>query len=72
MSVRRERCEQLLVNAATHDLTTDERQELDTILLQNPQWQDDSFELAAAALFLALQNQVEVMPENLRQRLKGA
>ena len=72
MSDRRQRCEQLLADQATHDLSAAERQELDGILLQNPEWGDESFELAAAALHLALQPRVEVMPEHLRQRLKGA
>ena len=72
MSDRRERCEQLLADQATHDLSAAERHELDGMLLQNPEWGDDSFELAAAALHLALQPHVEVMPEHLRQRLKGA
>lgn len=72
MSDLRERCEQLLADQATHDLSAAEGHELDSILLQNPEWGDDSFEIAAAALHLALQPQVEAMPEHLRQRLKGA
>jgi hypothetical protein len=72
MSDRRERCEQLLADQATHDLNAEESRELDRLLRQNPHWRDDGFELAAAALHLALQQQLEVMPAHLRQRLKGA
>jgi hypothetical protein len=67
----RARYEQLLVDEATHDLTEGTRRELDQIVLRHPEWLDDSFELAAAALHLAMQQQVAVMPEHLRQRLKG-
>ena len=68
----RQRYQQLLADEATHDLTTETRKELDGILRQHPEWRDDTFELAAAALLLAMQEQVDVMPEHLRQRLKGA
>jgi len=72
MSPHRQRYEQLLVDAATHDLTPEDRQELDSILRQNPEWRDDSFEIAAAALHVAMQSHLERMPEALRQRLRGA
>ena len=66
----RERYEQLLADEATHDLTAETREELDRISLQHPDWQDDTFELAAAALHLALQEPVELMPDDFRQRLR--
>ena len=52
MNDQRRRCEQLLADQATHDLSEAERQELECILLQHPEWRDETFELAAAALHL--------------------
>ena len=68
----RQRYEQLLADEATHDLTAETRKELDHLIARHPDWCDDTFELAAAALHLAMQERVDVMPEHLRQRLKGA
>jgi hypothetical protein len=67
----RERYEELLIDEATGDLTPETRQELDALLLLHPDWLDDSFEIAAAALLVAMQPQLDVMPDDLRQRLKG-
>ena len=67
-----ERYEQLLADEATHDLTAETRKELDYLIRLHPDWHDDTFELAAAALLLAMSQPVDAMPEHLRQRLEGA
>lgn len=69
MSASRQRCLELLADRATGDLDVARRLELDTILRQHPEWDDDAYELAAAALDLALAGQAPAMPDSVRQRL---
>jgi hypothetical protein len=70
MRDRKLRCEELFADRATHDLDAAARRELDEILMQHPEWEEESFELAAAALDLALQPSLEVMPDKVRKRLQ--
>jgi hypothetical protein len=69
MNDARLRCEELLIDRATHDLDAAAREELDALLRAHPEWDDDSFELAASAFDLALGADIEPMPESLRNQL---
>ncbi len=69
MSALHERCLALLADRATRDLDDAGRRELDAILREHPEWDDDGFDLAAAALDLALHPTISSMPESVRQRL---
>lgn len=69
MNDARLRCEELLIDRATHDLDAEAREELDVLLREHPEWDDDSFELAASALDLALQPDIQPIPDTLRVQL---
>ena len=69
MNRRRVRFEQLLADRATGDLTPAAQAELQQILSDYPEWEDQSFELAAAALIVAMAEELEAMPDEVRQRL---
>lgn len=69
MNPARERCIELLIDRATHDLSAAGRSELEAILREHPEWDDDGFELAAASLDLAAAPETQTMPEAVRQQL---
>jgi hypothetical protein len=69
MNGLRQRCIELLADRATRDLDDDRRRELNAILHQHPEWDDDSYELVAAALDLAIASEASTMPGSVRQRL---
>ena len=70
MSESHERVQDLLSMRATEGLSYGDERELDALLLQNPEWDDDGFELAAAAIQLAWTERLE-MPLALRQRISS-
>lgn len=65
----RDRVEQLLAERATEGLDADRAAELDRLLAAHPEWADDTFDLAAAAIDQALSGPPEAMPGELRDRL---
>jgi hypothetical protein len=66
---RRARLESLLATEATQGLTPAETDELDTLLAAFPDEDPDGFELAAAAVHLALVGSSEKMPSRLAEKL---
>ena len=66
-----DRLQELLAARATQGLDDAGQQELQRILTAHPEWEDDGFDLAAAALDLALQQEVTEMPRALKQRLQA-
>lgn len=65
----RDRLKELLAWRATHDLNAAEELELEGLLAEHPDWEDEGFELAAAALELAWADEAEPLPEHLRRKL---
>ena len=70
-AVLRRRLQELLAVRATQGLDAAERQELEAILKVHPDWDDEGYDLAAAALDLALQSQPPELPTALQQRLQA-
>jgi hypothetical protein len=66
---RRARLEELLGIEATQGLSPNEANELDTLLAAFPDEDPDGFELAAAAVHLALNGPSEEMPARLAEKL---
>ena len=69
---RRARLEELLGMEATQGLSSAEETELDTLLAAFPDEDPDGFELAAAAIHLAVLGDPEEMPARLAERLHMA
>lgn len=65
-----DRINDLLIERATHGLPPEQAAELKALLAQNPGAGTDQFELAAAALDLAMTDaSVEAMPEHVKRRI---
>ena len=69
MTPTRARLEELLGTEATQKLTAAEEAELDALLVAFPDQDPDAFELAAAAVHLALLDPTEEMPTSLAEKL---
>lgn len=67
----RDRITMLLAERATEGLDAARRSELERLLAEHPEWADDTFELAAAAIDEALAGPTEPLPDHLRARLKA-
>ena len=65
------RFQELLIDRATQGLDAGERRELERILETHPEWDDEGFDLAAAALDLALQRHVPDIPPAVKRRLEA-
>lgn len=65
-----ERLHDFLADRATVGLDADAQRQLRTLLQVHPDADDDSFEVAAAALYLALAGTSEAAPPALRLRLE--
>lgn len=63
------RARDLLADRALQGLGSDEQHELDALLRRHPELDDDSFELAAAAIDLACTDVTEPLPPSLRSRI---
>ncbi|QJW92701.1 anti-sigma factor [Frigoriglobus tundricola] len=68
----RDRLEELLATEATQPLTPAEESELDALLAAHPGADADGFELAAAAIHLALAGSPEPLPTALAEKLHRA
>jgi len=60
---------ELLAERAVFGLDAERSQELEALLDAHPEWNNDSFDLAAAAIDEALSGPPEPMPDDLRDRL---
>ncbi|UCE03165.1 MAG: anti-sigma factor [Candidatus Latescibacterota bacterium] len=69
MSPDLDRLQELLADRSTQGLSADEQQELDALLSDSPAHADD-FDLAAAALHLAVAEPELQMPTQVRRRLR--
>ncbi len=65
----RDRLQELLACRATQELDASEKKELVQLLQDHPDWAADSFELTAASLELALNEQSPPLPESLRRKV---
>lgn len=66
----RVRLEELLAERATQGLDAESARELEVLLAAHPESAgDDRFDLAAAAIELALLGELDEMPEDVRHRL---
>jgi len=70
-TVLHRRLQELLAMRATQGLDAAECRELEDILKVHPDWDDEGFDLAAAALDLALQSPPPELPTALQQRLQA-
>lgn len=70
-AVSYDRLQELLATRATQGLDGAGHHELKQILLVHPEWDDEGFDLAAAALDLALQHEAPDIPRALKQRLES-
>jgi len=66
----RARLEELLVDRATQGLDGVAAEELRALLVASSRIDDDGFDLAAAAVELAMLGELEEMPPSVRNRLR--
>ena len=67
--VSRRRLQELLATRAVQGLDAAQTRQLQQILKGHPEWDDEGFDLAAAAIDLALQRQLPEPPAALKERL---
>lgn len=70
MSAGVDRIQELLAEKAIHGLPSDQSAELDRLLRFAPEWNDESYERAAAAIDLAFDEGAEPLPDSLRARIQ--